>query len=51
VRFWTLSDGTLDHQSAFVLLDKSSRILGRSEHTASVDANFVSLLQTAANAR
>lgn len=40
-------DDTVDHQSVFVLLDKSGQVLARSSRTQSVDPKFFGALQTA----
>jgi protein SCO1 len=51
VSFRTASDGTIEHRGAFLLLDKSGRVLARSEQTGSVESGFFSALQAAADAR
>jgi protein SCO1/2 len=47
VSYRVLSDGTVDHQSVFVLLDKSGRVLARTSNTRSVDPKFLVALQAA----
>jgi protein SCO1/2 len=40
-------DGTVDHQSVFVLLGKSGKVLARSSNTRDVDPRFFGALQSA----
>jgi protein SCO1 len=42
-------DDTIDHQSVFVLLDKSGQVLARTLMTQSVDPRFLGALETALN--
>jgi protein SCO1 len=42
-------DDTIDHQSVFVLLDKSGHVLARTPKTQSVDPSFLGALETALN--
>jgi cytochrome oxidase Cu insertion factor (SCO1/SenC/PrrC family) len=47
VSYRVLDDGTVDHQGAFVLLDKSGRVLVRSTETQRLDRQFLVAVQSA----
>jgi protein SCO1 len=49
VRYQDIGDGSIDHQSVFVLLDENGNILGRTEHTQQIDSTFMAALNDALN--
>jgi protein SCO1/2 len=49
VRYRPVGDGTIDHQSVFVLLDRQGKVLARTERTQQIDTAFVAALNAALN--
>jgi protein SCO1/2 len=50
VDYRVVGDGTVDHQSVFVLLGRNGQVLARSSNTRNVDPTFFAALQAAAAA-
>ena len=49
IRYQAVGDGTVDHQSVFVLLDKKGGVLARTERTQQIDSSFFAALNNALN--